>query len=57
MNSLDSITELNTNGTGWWGAAVKNYKDSLNVPGWTFGLKTNIEENIYSQKNQNNKEL
>lgn len=51
MNSLDSITELNTNGTGWWGAAVKNYKDSLNVPGWTFGLKTNIEENIFSQKN------
>ena len=54
LNSLDSITEVNTNGTGWWGTAVKNYKDSLNVPGWTFGLKTNIEENIYSQKNNPN---
>ena len=51
VNSMDSITEVNTNGTGFWGALVKNYKDSLNTPGWTFGLKTNIGNNIYSQKN------
>ena len=49
--SLDSIAELNTNGTGWWGAQVKNYKDSLNAPGLPVGLKTSIEDKVYSQKN------
>ena len=51
VNSKDSITENISHGTGWWGAAVKNYKDSLNVPAWRFGLKTDIDENVYSQKN------
>ena len=32
------------------GAAIKNYKDSLNVSSWTFGLQTDISENYYSQK-------
>ena len=50
VHSPDSITEKTTNGTGGWGSAIKNYKDSLNVSSWTFGLQTDISENYYSQK-------
>ena len=54
INSKDSITERISHGTGRWGAMVKNYKDSLNLSAWTFGLETNINENFYSQKNSPN---
>ena len=49
--SKDSLTEFISHGTGGWGAWVKRYKDSLNVPTWNFGLKTNISDNNYSQIN------
>lgn len=51
INSKDSITEDISHGTGWWGAMVKNYKDSLKAPAWRFGLKTDIHNDVYSQKN------
>ena len=57
VNSKDSITEDISHGTGWWGAAVKNYKDSLNVPAWRFGLKTDFHANVYSQKNNPDSEF
>jgi hypothetical protein len=54
VHSSDSITEQISHGTGSWGATVKNYKDSLNVSSWSFGLKTDINETSYSQKWGNN---
>ena len=57
VNSKDSITEDISHGTGWWGAAVRNYRDSLNVPAWVFGLKTDIHDNVYSQKNSPDSEF
>ena len=50
VHSADSITEKTSNGTGTWGTTIKNYKDSLNVSYWTFGLQTDISENYYSQR-------
>lgn len=50
VHSADSITEKTTNGTGTWGTTIKNYKDSLNVSSWIFGLQTDISENYYTQK-------
>ena len=51
MHSKDSLTEYITHGTGWWGAYVKNLKDSLNIDVYDFGLQINYSGNIYSQKN------
>jgi hypothetical protein len=50
VHSSDSITEKTSHGTGYWGTAIKDYKDSLNVSSWTFGLRTDINENYYTQR-------
>lgn len=57
VNSKDSITEDTSHGTGWWGTYLKNYKDSLNATAWRLGLKINIDENVYSQKNSPDSEF
>tara|TARA_B110000027_G_scaffold109024_1_gene116321 strand:+ start:80 stop:1012 length:933 start_codon:yes stop_codon:yes gene_type:complete len=51
IHSKDSITEMISHGTGFWGAMVKNYKDSLNTQNWKFGLTTDFNKNRYTQKN------
>jgi hypothetical protein len=51
INSETSITETISHGTGWFGAYIKNHKDSLNVPGMVFNLTTDLNGDEYSQKN------
>ena len=50
IHSYDSLTEYMANGTGWFGAYLKNYKDSLNVSNETYPMSVNLTENSYSQK-------
>ena len=50
IHSYDSLTEFMANGTGWYGAYLKNYKDSLNVSNETYPMSVNLTQNSYSQK-------
>ena len=50
IHSNDSLTEYMANGTGWFGAYLKNYKDSLNVSNETYHMSVNLTQNSYSQK-------
>lgn len=50
MHSNDSLTEYITHGTGWWGAYLKNLKDSLDIGVYDFGLQLDYKGNLYSQK-------
>lgn len=50
IHSYDSLTEFMANGTGWYGAYLKNYKDSLNVSNETYPMNVNLTQNSYSQK-------
>ena len=50
MHSNDSLTEYITHGTGWWGAYLKNLKDSLDIGVYDFGLQLDYTGNLYSQK-------
>ena len=49
IHSYDSLTEFMANGTGWFGAYLKNYKDSLKISNETYPMSVNLTKNSYSQ--------
>jgi len=49
IHARDSLTEYLTNGTGWFGAFLKNLKDSLKVKNESFGFDTSLSKSSYSQ--------
>ncbi len=57
VHSNDSLSEHMSHGTGWFGAHLRNYKDSLKVSNQSWNFDTNLTKNSYSQIMLGNNDL